>query len=356
MINYALRCIRYMDFGSFVETIKQIKKESKKNALWILMDIIYCGFRYGAGFNDYKLCKFYRLSSAERKTYITRGKNNMLASKLTNASYKICFEDKQIFYRLFNQFLHREWLIISHSTKREVIDFLEKHKAVIVKPAIGSGGKGIEKIYRADFLAAEDMLRHIESLKVDLIEECIAQHEIMAKMNPHSVNTIRIVTVLHDGEVNFMYAYMRMGTGHSVVDNLHSGGIFAPVDLLTGRITHEGYSKNQITYLRHPQSGQRIKDFEIPSWEKAKSLCETAAKELPEMQYIGWDVAINQNSEPVLVEGNHLPGYDFLQMPVHMDNKTGMLPSFYPFIAKKKIVKKRSHLQDSSLKEKYLAG
>ena len=41
-------------------------------------------------------------------------------------------------------------------------------------------------------------------------------------------------------------------------------------------------------------------------------MCEEAARVVPQMRYIGWDIAITKNG-PVMVEGNNLPGYDMCQ-------------------------------------------
>ena len=49
------------------------------------------------------------------------------------------------------------------------------------------------------------------------------------------------------------------------------------------------------------------------------------------MRYVGWDVGVTENG-PVFVEGNNLPGYDFLQMPPHVPNRVGMLPRFREFV------------------------
>lgn len=48
----------------------------------------------------------------------------------------------------------------------------------------------------------------------------------------------------------------------------------------------------------------------------------SAAKEIPQVAYVGWDVAITPNG-PVLIEGNTTPGYRYYQMPLHMEDKCG---------------------------------
>ena len=41
-------------------------------------------------------------------------------------------------------------------------------------------------------------------------------------------------------------------------------------------------------------------------------MCQKAAKKLPQVRYIGWDIAFTDKG-PVMVEGNEYPGYGILQ-------------------------------------------
>ena len=60
---------------------------------------------------------------------------------------------------------------------------------------------------------------------------------------------------------------------------------------------------------------------------EAVEMCKKAALVVPQVGYIGWDVAITP-TRPVLVEGNTLPSYDMCQNYGHIDNKTGVKPRF----------------------------
>ena len=55
------------------------------------------------------------------------------------------------------------------------------------------------------------------------------------------------------------------------------------------------------------------------------ALCEECAKVIPQVRYVGWDIAITEKG-PVVIEGNQFPGHDILQLPVHCPDKIGMLP------------------------------
>lgn len=63
-----------------------------------------------------------------------------------------------------------------------------------------------------------------------MIEEVVIQHPDMNRINPGSVNTIRVYTVLSDGVSNVVYACIRMGNSDRPVDNINAGGMYSPIE------------------------------------------------------------------------------------------------------------------------------
>ena len=53
-------------------------------------------------------------------------------------------------------------------------------------------------------------------------------------------------------------------------------------------------------------------------------MCIKAYKRIPQVRYIGWDIAFTNNG-PVMVEGNEYPGYGLVQHFKLKDSKTGHL-------------------------------
>ena len=121
-------------------------------------------------------------------------------------------------------------------------------------------------------------------------------------------------------------AYFRIGNG-KFVDNFNSGGMVAPVNEQTGEVMDKAIDKNKNLYETHPQTGAKIKGFKFPDWDTAITMCKEAAKIVPQMGYIGWDVCFTPNG-PIFVEGNEFPGHDIYQLPEHTPNKIGMMPKF----------------------------
>jgi hypothetical protein len=182
--------------------------------------------------------------------------------------------------------------------------------SIFAKPIRGSGGSGTIKITKDVFsFPATDECRHIFHLITTgcfIFQEEIVQHVELNRLNPTSLNTIRIDTFLDENsKPEIISAYIRMGLSGSVVDNLRAGGLYAGVDLISGRL-HE-IARNKIEFgglvcHKHPDSGIEFKGFVIPYFTEVKAMACQAADLLQE-KLVGWDIGIAENG-PVLIEGN----------------------------------------------------
>ena len=131
----------------------------------------------------------------------------------------------------------------------------------------------------------------------------------MASLNPSSVNTIRVLTF--KGEV--IACALRIGGDDAVVDNLHSNGVCAHLDRNEGVIDALCIDNKLNKYLKHPRTGKLLVGFQVPNWEILIARVKEAATVVPEVEYIGWDVAV-LDDDVAIIEGNHDPGHDVVQM------------------------------------------
>ena len=323
MLRYTLQRIRRMDWGAMRRVAQQEAESRRVSTGRILADMAWCGLRYGAGYQDYSLFGFYTLRGAQRLTYITRGINNQLIRQLNNREDYPLLADKRRFNRLFSDLLGREWQDFS-AGPQQFAHWCAGRRRIVCKPAGGECGRGVQVLQLADFDSPEQLFTAAVSQGADLAEEYIEQHAGLAALYPGAVNTYRTVTVLQHGRAQLFYGVLRIGNG-GAVDNLNAGGMVAPVELHTGRVLAGGYDKQHRFFERHPITGVQITGTVLPFWEQAEQLCCRAAQRLPRLRYVGWDVAATA-AGPVLVEGNHMPGYDVIQLPPHTPDKTGMLP------------------------------
>ena len=326
-IKYILKRLKTMDKKALFDKIDSIHKKTGKSKLFLLCDMAKCARKYGAGYMDYDLFEMYNLTPEQRDTYITRGRNNEIVAKYNDKSYFHIFENKNEFNEVFKDYIKRDWINVKGTPKEDVIAFMKKHPQFMAKPVDGGCGHGIEKIDSTEYPSLDAVYdKLVEGNNNFELEEIIKQNSSVAAIYPDAINTVRVVTILKNGVPNVICAYFRIGNG-KFVDNFNSGGMVAPVNEFTGEVMDRAIDKNKNLYETHPQTGAKIKGFKFPDWDKAIAMCKEAAKIVPQMGYIGWDVCFTPDG-PIFVEGNEFPGHDIYQLPEHTPNKIGMMPKF----------------------------
>lgn len=328
-ISYLIKRLGTMNYKNMFERVNIVKKKCNKSKPIIFLDMVWCGLRYGAGYVDYDVIGFYKLNSMQRKTMLTRGINNKFVKELNEKEYWHIFNNKNEFNDTFNEFLKRDYIYPVSTKKEETIGWIKNHETFFAKPNDGQCGKNIEKINVDDWKNdLEKLYNHLVVNKLELLEEAVVQCDEMNKLNPSSVNTIRMVSVMNKkGDVTILATFSRIGNG-KVVDNFNSGGMTAKIDVETGKIIEDAVNKEGKIFETHPITGAKVNGFQIPYWNEAKEMVKKAAKLSKHVRYIGWDVGMSVNG-PVLIEGNQFPGHDIYQVAEKIgENDIGILPMF----------------------------
>ena len=324
-MKYVFKRILNMNFKKMFELINKINKKSKKNKILLFFDIIFCGLIYQAGYMDYYLFEFWGLKHKDRKTFMTRGKNNKYIKFFNDKNYNHIFYNKDEFNNKFYDFLKREFIVLNNN-QNEFIKFCKNKKEIICKPRAGSCGKDIQKIN----IENKDLKKIYNSLindKLTVIEEVIKQNQKLQKIYPLAVNTLRVISIFYNNKTNIVAAYVKFGSKGNFVDNFNSGGMISPVNLKNGVIEFPAVDKNGGVYYKHPYTNKDIVNFKLPNWNKVIGLVERIGGIVPQIKMVGWDIAISEN-DAVLIEGNEFPGHDIYQLPPHRKNNIGMLPIF----------------------------
>lgn len=324
-IKYLIKRIFHMNFKSMFNKIDGIHKKTNRNKILIFLDMVYCGIKYQAGYMDYELFEMYNLNNEQRKTILTRGKNNAFVKLLNDKNSVYKFDNKVEFNKIFDKYLKRDWLDFNNSSKEDFNSFIKKHPSFMLKPVDGTCGHGIEKIDAKKY-KKDELYKYIRTKGNVVLEELIIQNKAIDKMYAGSVNTFRIVSVLKNDNVNVVVAYFRVGNG-SFVDNFNSGGMVVPINVKTGIIEYNAIDKSHNIYKCHPITKTKFIGFKIPEWNKIIKLVKEASKLVPEVKLVAWDICLSENG-PVIVEGNHFPGHDLYQLPPHRTNGIGVLPEF----------------------------
>lgn len=330
-IKYLFGRIKNMNFKNMFKTIEEIHKRSNKSKIYIFFDIINCASKYQSGYVDYLLFEMWDLNKEERKTVLTRGKNNIFVRYYNNQSYGHIFLNKSEFNERFKKYLNREYIILNEN-KEEFKKFIKGKKLIFCKPINGTHGDNMEKINPKEFDG--DLYEYLINKNLKLIEEVVVQCDEMNKLYPYAINTVRIITVYrYDKDVKVVAAYQRIGNHGYIVDNYNGGGMVVPINEKTGIIEYPAVDKLKNVYHEHPMTKVSIVGFEVPMYKEAVKLAKVAAKVVDEVRYIGWDIAITPKG-PTLIEGNEYPGHDIYQLPAHRTNNIGVLPKFEESLGK----------------------
>ena len=153
-----------------------------------------------------------------------------------------------------------------------------------------------------------------------LLEEAIIQSDDLNAINPYAVNSFRVVTLLKDGKAHVIANAMRVNQNDAQVigcgDDVYF--IVKPDGTVDGHVVDD-YGN---IYEKHPLTGFPFKDMKIHGVQESFDLCCRAAEKIPQVRYIGWDVAFSTKG-PVLVEGNEYPGFGVLQFYKLKDSHEG---------------------------------
>ena len=294
----------YKNFAEKFESQKPLKQNATDLNVYFCDYILFVGRKLGASTSDYFDFEFYNKSFELRDTFIV--------DKHVTARRIICndFSDMELVNNkartnaVFADFIHRDWIDASTCTFEEFKLFVEKYPRFFSKPVAGIKGKGV-KINKIDPMQNLKKLFIDFKDKKNILEEIINQHKELAAFCPSTVNTIRVVTFLDIHNVaHILTATGRFGKVGGVADNPQLGGYYATVDPKTGVIISDAINRAHERFKAHPDTEKIFKGFEYPAWQKVRKFVKTLAKIVPSLRHIGWDIAINDKGEPILVEAN----------------------------------------------------
>lgn len=285
--------------------------QTKHSVLFHYADFILCYLKYGCVLDQYVRGGFALLSSKQRDESVTYRRITKVYRTLNNPAFTHILKEKPEFNSYFATLIKRKWLDSKDLVKRGN-DVFRDVDELIVKPTDSSEGNGIFKVLLPkDNDEREKTFARLSRDNV-IVEERLFSHPV-TQFGSSSLNTIRAHSIIDDtGNVRFMKFILRVGVGDTMVDNYCSGGCIYEVDEYTGRIISPGFSKKHLPSEFHPGTNIKMPGLTIPFWDEVKALVIEAHQMLPQIRYIGWDVAITENG-PELIEGNHLPDYELLE-------------------------------------------
>ncbi|TVQ92382.1 MAG: alpha-L-glutamate ligase-like protein [Chromatiaceae bacterium] len=235
-------------------------------------------------------------------------------------------------------------------TQHEISDLgrrLAGLEGFAIKPAKGSGGKGILVIAGRDgeqfrrpsgaTLTLAELQRHLSNILAGLyslggtpdlaiVEDLIQPDPAFADYSFQGVPDIRII--LFRGYP--VMAMLRLATRASNAKaNLHQGALGVGLDLASGQ------ALNAVQFGRpiriHPDTGADLLGLQVANWE---DLLQLAARcyELAGLGYMGADLVVDAVRGPLLLELNARPG-----LAIQVANGMGLLPRLQHLEARRRL-------------------
>lgn len=197
---------------------------------------------------------------------------------------------------------------------RHRIPALLSERDFIIKPAHDSSmGRGVKMIHSGDNVDFDKLLSSYNSNFI--IQEVVKQSAFTSSLNPTSLNCMRITTLNLNGNISAENRIIKIGAKGQVVDNIGSGsgGMMIGVSP-EGVLMDFGFRVNgEKTTTKH--DGEPFKGLTIPNFNNVLEFALQCHSMIPSMGIVGWDIALDSNDNPLLVEANsYWPGITIEQV------------------------------------------
>lgn len=296
-----------------------LMKTSGKSKGYIMFDMFKNFLTRGSGYTDYFRGNYINISKEEKDTFVTQKSFRQIVHYLNDPRYTEILGNKLIFNKYYKEYLKRDYINLMKASEDEFVKFLKDKKIVFAKKVNGEGGQGISKIVVKD-IKPKELYKELKEKKQFLVEEAIEQCKEINEMNPNVVASFRVITLYKDGEVYLLNNALRINQDKSNVIGCTNDLYFSLGE--DGKISSNVIDDYGTVYDRHPLTGKKFKDVVIPGVKEAFEMCKEAALDLPQVRYIGWDIAFSKNG-PVMVEGNEYPAFGLVQFHKLHDKNTG---------------------------------
>lgn len=201
--------------------------------------------------------------------------------------------------------------------------YIKNENGFVIKPAQGSGGKGIlvivktvgDKFIKPNGVELEysDIKRHISNIlsglyslggrnDVAIFEKLVNFDSAFDEFSYEGVPDVRVV--VYKGYPAL--AMMRLSTSNSDGKaNLHQGAVGVGIDIKTGKALN-AVQFDRPVYI-HPDTKKPLKELKIPFWNDILILASRCF-DMTNMGYLGADIVIDKDKGPLVLELNARPG------------------------------------------------
>lgn len=206
---------------------------------------------------------------------------------------------------------------------RHFLRLVEGRQDFVVKPAHGSGGKGVLviKSYTPDcFVTASgrtmtfnELYQHISNIlsglyslggkyDVAVIEELVHFSNIFSDYSYQGIPDVRIIVYRGFPVLSMMRLATKASGGRA---NLHQGAVGVGLDIRNGKPLKAVMRDKPITI--HPDTNANLMTLQVPLWREHLEIA-SKAYDMTGLGYLGADIVLDQNRGPMMLELNARPG------------------------------------------------
>ncbi|MBR5482606.1 MAG: alpha-L-glutamate ligase-like protein [Alphaproteobacteria bacterium] len=203
------------------------------------------------------------------------------------------------------------------------LDLVKDYKEFVIKPAHGSGGKGVLVIKQYDaknfvtasekVLTYNEVYQHISNIlsglyslggkyDIALIEEMVHFSNQFQDFSYQGIPDVRVIVYQGFPALAMMRLATKESGGRA---NLHQGAVGVGIDVRTGQAI-SAVSHN-LPIAIHPDTKADLMELKVPFWREH---LEIAVKgyEMTGLGYLGADIVLDKFRGPMMLELNARPG------------------------------------------------
>ncbi|QFT53853.1 alpha-L-glutamate ligase-like protein [Microbulbifer sp. THAF38] len=209
------------------------------------------------------------------------------------------------------------------ASRKRVMEVIDPLWKFVIKPARGSGGKGIlviagregEKYKKisGSQIEALDILRHVNNIHSGLyslggkpdrvmVEALVDFDPIFQDYSFEGVPDIRVIVFRGYPVMAMLRCSTHSSDGKA---NLHQGAVGVGIDLATGKSCHA--VQRGLRIQRHPDTQMSFGELKVPGWYDLVRLA-ASCYEMTGLGYLGCDIVLDRERGPLLLEANARPG------------------------------------------------
>jgi len=217
---------------------------------------------------------------------------------------------------------------------------LANRESFVIKPARGSGGKGVLVIDgRKDghyvkpsgaLISSSELKHHVVNILAGLFslggnrDKALVEYRVrpdaaLTRISYQGAPDIRVVLMHGYPVMAMLRAATRESDGRA---NLHQGALGIGIDLASGRTIRAVHHGRPVT--RHPDTGIDLLGIAMPGWGRILEIAGTC-QQMTGLGYLGVDLMVDQTKGPLMIEVNARPG-----LAIQLANGVGLMRRLEP--------------------------